>query len=288
MRVGILTVLLTLGCSAALVGAQAKTDGKTPRIMRIETVADAVTLLGHNDLDSRKRAIEWCKVRFAPSPARGEVRQGQEVKQVLRPLIASKRWDEVDDLANFILQNLVTDFRALEAAMAARVRVLQAQNQTAEALAAAKSYFNICSMESTADAILLVAECLIPARPDDRLAYEKFKEEQVAGASTQPATQPRRSSMLNGIKVDPKVYDELLKQYPGEDYGSLLARGNLHLLADRPQLAKPIFERMYALATPGYLPEASECIARCMKAEDGTIGRANAWVLSIRPKKTGP
>lgn len=30
--------------------------------------------------------------------------------------------------------------------------------------------------------------------------------------------------------------------------------------------------------------EASESIARCMRAQDGTIGRANAWVLSIRPK----
>jgi hypothetical protein len=41
---------------------------------------------------------------------------------------------------------------------------------------------------------------------------------------------------------------------------------------------------MYALAGAD-LVEASESLARCLKAEDGTIGRANAYVMSLRPKR---
>jgi hypothetical protein len=44
-----------------------------------------------------------------------------------------------------------------------------------------------------------------------------------------------------------------------------------------------VFEHAYILATGADLRIATESIARCIKAEDGTIGRANAWVLPIRP-----
>jgi len=54
----------------------------------------------------------------------------------------------------------------------------------------------------------------------------------------------------------------------------------------QPKDAQVIFERAYALAKPEDIKGASESIARCMKAEDGTVGRANAWAASIRPPTT--
>lgn len=35
----------------------------------------------------------------------------------------------------------------------------------------------------------------------------------------------------------------------------------------------------------GDVGQVTEGLARVMKAEDGTIGRANGWLLSLRPKK---
>ena len=62
-----------------------------------------------------------------------------------------------------------------------------------------------------------------------------------------------------------------------------VSAGNLLLLADRASDAQPLFERAYSVAKTNVVAQASENVARCMRAEDGTIGRANNWVLSIRP-----
>lgn len=56
-------------------------------------------------------------------------------------------------------------------------------------------------------------------------------------------------------------------------------------MADKPKDAKGAFERAYAVAPDKQLAQATENIARAMKAEDGTIGRANSWILSLKPAK---
>jgi len=77
--------------------------------------------------------------------------------------------------------------------------------------------------------------------------------------------------------VDGSPYAAAIQQYTGADYGSLLSLGDLLLLADRAKEAQPVFERAYAVAGEKDLAAATESIARCMRAEDGAIGRANAW-----------
>jgi predicted RNA polymerase sigma factor len=71
----------------------------------------------------------------------------------------------------------------------------------------------------------------------------------------------------------------------GEDFISLTARGNLLLICGRTDEARSVFERAYALAPDAQLPAATESIARCMKAQDGSIGHANAWILSLHPPR---
>ena len=279
---------LTLVTLCAAVGAQPKggSDAKSPRTPRVQTLLEMIANLGSSDPDTRKTGMESLKARITSWPTRGDWHHGTEAKQVAKALLAAKRWDELDDYYGCVLQNIPMDYRSVEAVQYARVKMLLAQNRPADALAAAKSLYNVSSMEGTSEAILLIAECLIAARPEDRLAYEKFKDEQIAGASTQPSTRPAtRSAIMASIHVESRAFDEILRNFPGEDYTALMARGNLLLMGDRLAQARPVVERLYTLAAVGNLAEASECLARLIKAEDGTIGRANAFVYSIRPKK---
>ena len=175
----------------------------------------------------------------------------------------------------------------------ARTRALLAMGKAKEALASGKSAFNIAPMEYTADAIQRLAECLAAANPDDPQVAKRFMQEQTMGAELLPTTQPaqsdiRTSPMLKAIKVDATIYDEAIRQGGQKQYVKYVAlagQGNLLLLADRPAEARPLFENAYSLATDKDLPAATENLARVMKAEDGTIGRANSWLLSLRPEE---
>ena len=143
--------------------------------------------------------------------------------------------------------------------------------------------------------MLLLTECLRSAQGEE--AADRFREQQIAGANPPPSTtQPSaagskegagarvQSSVLAAIRLDPKPYQEAMAHLIKEDYASWMGRGNLLLLADQPKEARAAFERAYALAPEKDLALAAESLAKCLKAEDGTIGRANAWVLSIRPQ----
>lgn len=208
----------------------------------------------------------------------------------LRPMMVNKQYKEVADLA---LEGIIAnpaDTRSLEAVLAMRIDALLAMGQFEQALSESRSLFNVATMMGTSEAILTVAKCINAARPNDVAMFNTFREEQMAGAvaaTTQPATtQPAvaRCTVLEGIKIDAKPYEETLKNLYGEDVASLLVRGNLLLLSGRVAEAKTVLERLYSLSGAD-LAEASESLARVMKAEDGTIARANAWVLSIRLKK---
>ena len=238
--------------------------------------------LASPDPKAQAAAVEAVRQRVL-SPPRGMI----ELRTIwFRPLMTGGHYQEILDLAQYGLLTYPNDTKGVEALLTLRIRAQLAARQPTGALADAKRLYNVASMEATADAMLLVAECLVAAHPEEPGIYERLRDEQLAGASTRPATRPatRTRPMLADVAVDPEPYLSALHGFPGEDYTSLLARGNLLLLGDRPTSARAIFERLYSIARPTELAEASECLARTMKAEDGTIGRANAWVLSIRPK----
>jgi hypothetical protein len=216
-------------------------------------------------------------------------------------MLTNKLYQETADLALEGVLSYPHETRNVEAALQARVKSLIQLGKPQEALTTAKSLFNVAGMGSTSDAILALAEAINAAHPDDVEMFNKFREEQMAGAAAvqlpsaeKPATQPTAeaeaalprvtSSVLAGIKIDAKLYDEAVRKLTGEDAPSLMARGNLLLLADRPKEARAVFDRMYTLSNAD-LAESSEALARCMKAEDGTVARANSWVLMIRPRR---
>lgn len=251
------------------------------------TVAEILEQLNSSDPAQKKHAIDAIRARMH---ARGltDLRASW-----LRPLANAKMHKEVAELALEGILAYAWDTRSVESVLQMRIKSLIALGQARQALAEAKSLFNVATMLGTSEAILTVAECLNAAYPNDPAMFNRFREEQMAGAvppSTQPgdpAAAPRKCTVLAATKVDAAVYDEALKKLSGEDAQTLMARGNLLLMADRVAEARAIFERLYSLSSAD-ITEASEALARCIKAEDGTIGRANAWVLSIRPKPPRP
>lgn len=194
------------------------------------------------------------------------------------------------------------DLGFLERALLLRTNVFLAANRPQEALSSAKSLYTVSGMGNTANALATFTKCLVIASPNDRDLFIRFRDEQLAGAATAastpagqssaPATQPAtvKSTVLTQIKVNAgqferAVGEELLPSPLDEDFGHLIRNGNLLLIADRPQDAKLWFEQAYRTCNQDQVTFATECLARVMKAEDGTIGRANAFLLALRPSK---
>ena len=216
----------------------------------------------------------------------------------------NKRYAEIEEFAGRAILTDASKTAMVEKLQQLRVKALLDADKPQDALAQAKALYNVATMKGTADAVKLVAQCLAVANPGNRVVTDKFKQEQIEGAKVgderklkleignlgeakdgkKEAVTVPASSVLAGIKVDGKAYDSKIRTLVAEDYKTLAARGNLLLLADRPAEAKDDFERAYALSEDKDLVDATESLARCMKAQDGTVGRANAWVLSLRPK----
>lgn len=221
----------------------------------------------------------------------------------LKALSDAGHHDLIEKFALNVILATPGDLPTVEACQAARVRAALGLNKPDLALSHAKGLFNVSSMTTTSASLLLLAECLNAKSPGEVEPVKKFRIEQINGArtenltiTTQPAgtgavsglpvatTQSAANSpTLQGIKIDGAAYEEAFKKLIGEDYASLTARGNLMLLADRVKDAREMFERAYGVGADTNVVAATENLARVLKAEDGTIGRANAWVISLRP-----
>lgn len=90
------------------------------------------------------------------------------------------------------------------------------------------------------------------------------------------------ANVMARLKIPPDPYLARAAHVTGEDFYSLLSRGNLYLLANRPQLAVAVFTRAYELANGWEILQAEESIARTVKAWTKTIGPANRWVYYVR------
>ena len=196
------------------------------------------------------------------------------------------------------------DHGMLERALSLRIKALLAAKQPQQALASAKSLYNVSTMADTAKALSAVAACLQAAYPKDRDILTRFRDQQIAGAalpaSSSPALPPSpppalsaTSTILGQVKLTATLYEKslgnnLLPTLAEEDFNKLTRAGNLLLLADRPLDAKLWFEQAYRVCNKDQLPYATESLARALKAEDSTIGRANAFLLSLRPTKPTP
>ncbi len=237
-----------------------------------QAVTTAISLLG--DIKTSKKAadeaVDWLKI-----------------------LLAQRRIDEIDELALAAICAQAESTNFVEKCQELRIRAKLVDGKPQEALVLAKGLYNVCAMPNTGHAIDVISECLYDANKDNNpvAAIKQFKMQQLRGASISAATQPSEidaKNVISQIKVDPKDYESGLETADLKDDGfaALMAKGNLLLLSDRAKDARAIFEKAFALASDKNLAPAAESIARAMRAEDGCVGRANAWILSLRPQES--
>jgi hypothetical protein len=171
-----------------------------------------------------------------------------------------------------------------------RVLCLLGLGRRREALSHARLYYDMCVTSETAEAVRLVIRCLREARPGDAAVVERFKAEQVAGAeltNDPPAQDVRDGSVLAGIPLPAEDAAELGREVDvrrasaARDFGSRTALGNFLVMAGRAEEAVQVFEdALEDAATPGNAADALENVAIAIRACDGTIGRANAYILA--------
>ena len=261
-----------------------------------KSMAILTEMVKSNDEARIHRAMSVLADIFANSNiSKKDNSQGLErrVDEWLKELLKQKRYDDVEKLALSTMCRFPYNLKFLEAFQERRIRAKLDQGKADEALILSKSLYNVCAMSSTSHAIDLVCECIqaMNKDKDPEGAVKKFKLQQVLGAAPPSTTQPAADSkdqqtVFKSIKVDPASYQDAITTAESDFDGidGLFAKGNLMLLADQPAQARVPLEKAYKTATEKDLAAGAEGVARAMRAEDGCVGRANAWVLSLRPK----
>jgi tetratricopeptide (TPR) repeat protein len=231
-------------------------------------------------------------------------------------LIDLKRYDDAESVGvDPILQD-VTDTNFFGAVERLRAQAFLAQHKYPEALAAARSYYDVASLKDTTEAINLVALALVFGKPDDPTAAKRFRKQQIqwaASAPTSPASQPTASALdpaaltavsaystsqqaplptdslgdpvLPTIPSDSKPFEATAEAMEPTNYQAFVRKGNLLLLAGHAKEAHGVFERAEAIAPDNKGAQAIENVARAIRAESGCVGPANAYILQRRTQQ---
>lgn len=198
----------------------------------------------------------------------------------LPALLARRQYPAVEDLAKREILAVPGSTEYVQQMLAQRIKALLAMDKDTAALSEAKSLFDFCDMRETATALKLVARCLKAASPNGAYEVGEFKQQEIAGAATpKPGSPPITCPVLAAIKIHGAPYLLAAWAETGQQLGNIIARGNLLLLAGHVRQARACMNCAFAAAvTPPQLAAAARRVAACIKAQDGTIGRANAWV----------
>lgn len=215
--------------------------------------------------------------------------------QWVEALLALQRNAEAENLAFRGILNapdLTTQVTQLQKL---RVDALSRDGKYEQALVEAKSLYNVAYLQQTQASIEKLAACLTQAPGRGDVAADQFKSQQVAGvrSTTRPSYSADKlgQNVLETITVPMQPYEKaVLAKLASEDFVSLIGRGNLLLLADRPKEALKYFESAQSIAKgPSQTSTAIEAIAREIRAESGAVGPANDYVKSqgdaFRPLK---
>jgi len=138
--------------------------------------------------------------------------------------------------------------------MFVRARALLAGGRKNEALAASKSYFNICAAADKTKAIALMGECLVSAYPDDAGIARRLKL-QLLGSDV-------GESFFSKVVIDPGIYnDNGLAKIRNRDWRSV-GEANLRLLQDQPDQARKIFQKLESTGVEAVRLIADEGLSR--------------------------
>ena len=82
------------------------------------------------------------------------------MSQWWRPLVQLKQFDFMDQMFTKGLSSMQRDTNGLDGLLYGHTQALLAEGKSEEALSAAKSYYNVCTLEHTAQANDLVMQAL--------------------------------------------------------------------------------------------------------------------------------
>jgi hypothetical protein len=254
-----------------------------------DTVGKLSTDLSGNDPKAKLAAVAEIR-RLMTLDAEMETANATLREGVGWSMLSAGMYEELLSISEEIMSVSAPYSSRLESMLRFRVEALLASGKIDQALVETKQYYNISRMAGTSDAMSWVAKALAAKYPNDPSMREKFKAQQAAGAVQASATQPVvvDDNVLTTIKVDGKKYEAWMtkKTFAAENWFGYVSRGNLYLLADKPKEALNCFYQSRDSAGAEYQKEmAIEGIAQSMKAMDGNIWRANAWLASQQQKK---
>jgi len=202
-------------------------------------------------------------------------------------LLDAGRFAEVESASTELILVNADSSAAVAALQKLHTQALLGEGKTAAALSSAKAYYEVCPYRQTVDAIYLVSACLEASHPQDHGLVNRFKRQQMVGASTQPTAVDVGEPVLAAIQIDSSTLNHAIDAVNPTDFGSCIAKGNLLLLADRAKEAHSVCQQAYAMAHAGQEAIAIESMARAIRAESGCVGPANIFILSER-QKVGP
>lgn len=206
----------------------------------------------------------------------------------MEALLTAGRYVEVEEFANTGTVAMARDTWPVEQLQRFRVRALRAAGKPGEALAAAKGLYFVSGNGSVPYCIQLLCDCLRDAYPADPGVVNRFKLQQLALAAEDEAVRKAQSAdlgplVLDNIKIDPKPFEKATEQRAKTGYDNLYGTGNLLLLGGRTKEAADVFRKVYDIGPANETTYATEGLAKAMRAEDGAVGRSNAFVRSVRP-----
>lgn len=262
-------------CAVVLLTACAASFGE-------RTIAQLKDLLASVDPTIVKGAVEELRQLSVGDP---RAFAGDAFRERLPDSLLENKLDEEAAEISLICANAQLDRTdRLEYFLERRTRALIAAGRYQDALASAKSLYCVCSVAYSPRAVDLLAECLRAHHDDDPSLARRFKLQQLLRqpGPGNPTSQPSPTlgePVLSTLTVDASLYnDENLSAQRSREWRQF-GRANLMLLQNRPADARQLLEPMTRSATRGVAEAATDGLARVVKAEQGSITAANAFLL---------
>jgi len=199
----------------------------------------------------------------------------------------AKQYDLVYELALNALTQKALKVDREEACLTWMIQARLSTGKPEDALSLAKSLYCVCRMEKTKDAIEAICNCLYEVhKNDDPNIVRRFRAQQLQGTVATSATQPAQlsePSILDSIKIDPKPFESALAKARIAATRRPAWLGDLLLISGQAKEAEEMYRKMLAMSTEHdvYLNAVSG-VARSIRAQDGTVGRANQFIVEQR------
>ena len=169
----------------------------------------------------------------------------------------------------------------------------QAAEGAEGALGAAATAYRVATADDVGRAVEAVSRALEARGEEGRATARRWRLEQltgtgvVAGGSAKPQAVGAVGAVGLGLPADPRAaaFAAAAKERGGGSYEDLTMRATLLLLAGEVEGqhgAWSAAQRAYEVAPEERLAEATGLVARAMRAREGSVAGANAWLARVR------